>query len=228
MKYKWVYFDLDETLFDFNESSKMALREVFFELGLSDHEETYNEYYTINTEVWNMLQEGTISAIELKSLRWNRFLEKYGLTYKAIDLNELYLDSLIEYTIVYPGSFDVLKILCNDYRLVAVTNGLERVQKARLNISKLENFFEHVVISESIGCAKPQKEYFDFAFNLCGNPKKQEVILVGDGLESDIKGACNYGIDCIWFNPLQKVNPNSYNPTYEVRDLHDAVEIILI
>lgn len=228
MKYKWVYFDLDETLFDFNESSKMALREVFFELGLSDHEETYNEYYTINTEVWNMLQEGTISAIELKSLRWNRFLEKYGLTYKAIDLNELYLDSLIEYTIVYPGSFDVLKILCNDFRLVAVTNGLERVQKARLNISKLENFFEHVVISESIGCAKPQKEYFDFAFNLCGNPKKQEVILVGDGLESDIKGACNYGIDCIWFNPLQKVNPNSYNPTYEVRDLHDAVEIILI
>ena len=227
MKYKWVFFDLDETLFDFNESSKMALREVFFELGLSDQEETYNEYYAINNEVWKMLQEGTISAIELKSLRWNRFLEKYGLTYKALDLNELYLDSLIEYTTVYPGSIEVLKILCNDFRLVAVTNGLERVQKARLNISKLANFFEHVVISESIGCAKPQKEYFDFAFNLCGNPKKQEVILIGDGLESDIKGACNYGLDCIWFNPLQKINPNSYHPTYEVSDLHHAVEIII-
>jgi YjjG family noncanonical pyrimidine nucleotidase len=228
MKYKWVLFDLDETLFDFQGSSKMALREVFYELGLNDNENTYNDYYTINSSVWRQLQEGTITAIQLKSLRWQKFLDKFGLDYNPEDLNEFYLDSLIEYTVLIPGAVDLLKALFSYLRMAIVTNGLERVQKARLKIGKLEGFFEHLIISEEIGVAKPQKAFFDFTFEKCGHPNIDEVILIGDGLSSDIKGAHDYGVDSIWYNPNNATNETGIKPTFEISDLHEVIKIIMV
>jgi YjjG family noncanonical pyrimidine nucleotidase len=228
MKYKWVLFDLDETLFDFQGSSKMALREVFYELGLNDNENTYNDYFTINSSVWRQLQEGTITAIELKSLRWRKFLDKFGLDYNPEELNEFYLDSLIEYTVLIPGAVDLLKTLFHYLRLAIVTNGLERVQKARLKIGKIEGFFEHLVISEEIGVAKPQTAFFDFTFEKCGHPNKDEVILIGDGLSSDIKGAYDYGVDSIWYNPNKTTNETGIKPTFEISELHEAIKIIMV
>jgi YjjG family noncanonical pyrimidine nucleotidase len=226
-KYSHLLFDLDQTLFDFKTSSKMALTQVFAELGLPTEDVTFLEYEIINSEVWKMLQEGKISAKDLKGLRWKKFLDKFNLIFDPFEINDFYLDSLVEYTIVYPKVKDLLKLLFDEFRLIAVTNGLERVQKSRLKISRLTDFFEHVVISEEIGFAKPQKEYFDHVFKLCYQPKRNEVIIIGDGLTSDIKGANNYGIHSIWYNPEKLDLLPEIQPTYTISKLHETIEILL-
>nr|MCR5231666.1 HAD hydrolase-like protein [Acholeplasmatales bacterium] len=66
-------------------------------------------------------------------------------------------------------------------------------------------------------------EYYDEAFKRI-KINKDEVIVIGDSLTSDIKGALDYGIACIWFNKNKKDIKS--NATYEVDDLLKIKEIL--
>lgn len=45
---------------------------------------------------------------------------------------------------------------------------------------------------------KPYKKIYDMAFDLLGQPDKSRVCALGDALRTDVRGACDYGIDSIW------------------------------
>jgi 2-haloacid dehalogenase len=54
-----------------------------------------------------------------------------------------------------------------------------------------------------------------------GHPAKDEVLLIGDSLTSDIQGGQNYGIDTCWFNPERKMPPQPVIWTFEIRKLNE-------
>jgi HAD superfamily hydrolase (TIGR01459 family) len=47
---------------------------------------------------------------------------------------------------------------------------------------------------------KPHPSAYDYAFKMMGNPSKAKVLMIGDGLYTDILGANQYGIDSLWVN----------------------------
>ena len=77
-------------------------------------------------------------------------------------------------------------------------------------------YFKHVVSSDAIGVNKPHPSIFEESMLLAGT-QPQHSLMIGDNLETDIKGAQGCGIDQVFFNPDKEAHNGS--PTFEVSHL---------
>src|SRR5215213_4585871 len=111
-------------------------------------------------------------------------------------------------------------------QLAIVTNGLQAVQRGRLENSAIKSFISELIISEEVEAAKPQAAFFDAAFARCEHPAKSDVLIIGDSLTSDIQGGVNYGIDTCWYNPAGEAQPDGLEVTYEIKHLRELLELI--
>ena len=91
---------------------------------------------------------------------------------------------------------------------------------------KRQDYFAGIVISDEVGVAKPDPRIFDIAFELMGNPPRDAVLMIGDGLSSDIRGAANYGIDACWFNPAAAAQPADLPIRYQIAHLTDLIPLL--
>ncbi len=82
------------------------------------------------------------------------------------------------------------------YILAIFTNGPSDGQNLKIESLKIKKYFKSIYISEEIGYSKPNYEAFSFILKR-ENRKKEEVIMIGDSVEFDIKGAYNFGIKSI-------------------------------
>jgi len=227
MKYKLVLFDADGTLFDFEKASEEALKKAFkkFEID-SWNSETMTIYRKVNKQIWDEFELKQISASNLKAERFRRFF--IAISVENADPKEFgdyYLLSLSQNTDLIEGAEDLVKWCYGKFNLGIITNGLTSVQKPRFNNSILNIYFEHYIISEDIGFAKPHTEIFDYSFNKFEHIDKNSAIIIGDNLTSDIKGGNDYGIDTCWINQFG-ASKNSIIPTYEIKDLVELKTIL--
>ncbi|MGZ9842546.1 HAD-IA family hydrolase [Weissella confusa] len=125
------------------------------------------------------------------------------------------------------GAEDLLKNLVNQgYKLIAGTNGEQRTQELRLEHTGFGRYFDDVFISDAIGHAKPSTEFFDAIFGHRQDMDREESIMIGDGLASDIQGGNRYNLDTLWVNLHQQVNETPYQATYEVNELPTIMQIV--
>jgi 2-haloacid dehalogenase len=61
----------------------------------------------------------------------------------------------------------------------------------------LEEFFDSVTVSGDYSIGKPRKEIFETVF--AKHPGARGFVMIGNSLTSDIRGARNAGIPCIWY-----------------------------
>lgn len=224
--YDIIYFDIDDTLFDFSKSEQQAFQSVFSKYNLVNDLAKYAESYReINKVLWEDLERGKISLVELGSERFRRLFLEHGLEMDAVVFNRDYLEFLGQQRYLIQGAEKVIKALSHK-RLAIITNGYTAVQTSRINNSFLEGTFEHLIISESTGFQKPQPEIFDYAFKQLQITEKSNVLMIGDSLTSDIQGGINYGIDTCWFNPKYKENTTNLKPTYEINQLEHLLQIV--
>ncbi|MBA9028302.1 YjjG family noncanonical pyrimidine nucleotidase [Peribacillus huizhouensis] len=226
MKYEIILFDVDDTLFDFSMSEKRALHNTFVEFGLptgfSDYGVNYKE---ISNILWSELEQGITTLSELRVERFRRLFLAYDLEIDADTFSSAYLGYLGKEVHLVSGAEELCGNLVS-CRLAIITNGFKDVQTARIESSPLCNTFEHIIISEETGFQKPEKGIFDYAFSKLQISDKAKVLIVGDSLTSDIQGGINYGIDTCWYNPHLKENNIGIQPTYEIRELMDLIEIV--
>ncbi|MEH7380263.1 YjjG family noncanonical pyrimidine nucleotidase [Bacillus sp. JJ1533] len=224
--YDAIFFDIDDTLFDFTKSEQVAFNKVFEKYNLLNSLNLYEKsYQEISKVLWRDLEIGKMSLAELGSERFRRLFLEHELEIDAVVFNQDYLAFLGEQTHLVQGAEKVIWNLSHK-RLAIITNGYTDVQTLRIINSPLEGRFEQIIISESTGFQKPQTGIFDFAFHKLQITNKTNVLMVGDSLTSDIQGGINYGIDTCWFNPKYKVNNTSIKPTYEINKLESLLEII--
>lgn len=224
--YDIIFFDIDDTLFDFTKAEQAAFNKVFHQYnllnGLNLYEKSYQE---ISKVLWRDLENGKLGLVELGSERFRRLFIEHELELDAVVFNQDYLKFLGEQTHLVQGAEKVIKALSHK-RLAVITNGYTLVQTSRINNSPFEDTFEHMIISESTGFQKPQTGIFAYAFHKLQITDKSNVLMVGDSLTSDIQGGMNYGLDTCWFNPKNKENHLSFKPTFEINKLEDLLEII--
>ena len=125
------------------------------------------------------------------------------------------------------GAIPLLNSLKPNYGMAVVTNGLKEVKRPQLSRPEIAHYFKAVIISEEIGVAKPHAGFFEHTFNAIGNPDKSKVLIVGDNLNSDIKGGNNYGIDTCWYNIGSIQNDSAIKPTFEIRHLKELTSILI-
>jgi putative hydrolase of the HAD superfamily len=126
---------------------------------------------------------------------------------------------------VYEETFRILDALKGNYQLLLLTNGSPDLQKTKLSITpELAPYFDHIVISGDFGRGKPDPSIFEHALSRM-SLKKDEVIMVGDNLMTDILGANRAGIKSVWINRHQK-EKNEVIPTYEIQHLEELFSIL--
>lgn len=228
MKYKVILFDADETLFDFKKAEREAFKNTMLELKI-DYDESYHftAYKEINTAIWKELEEGLITQAKLKTERFRRFIEKLNLNFNENDFSDIYMKHLANGSFLFDGAIELIEDLSSKYILSIVTNGLTSVQEGRLKKSVIAKYFKDIVISESIGISKPNPEIFVHAINNLGTFNKDEILMIGDSLSSDIKGGINYNIDTCWYNPNKLENNTDLKPTYEVCNYKELRDLLL-
>ncbi len=224
--YRWILMDLDNTIFDFSASSHLAFCAFLKDFEIPEKEEYYHIYKKVNAEVWKKLETGEINSDEVKWSRFFKFFKAIEVDKDPHQANECYLDHLVDNFRFIHKAEETINYLGAHYQLAAVTNGLKQVQRPRLHRSGIGNAFKVIVVSEEVGHAKPQKAFFDIVFSEMGNPLKNDVLIIGDNLSSDIKGGIEYGIDTCWFNHENIDNQTTFKPHYEVSSM-DGIRSIL-
>lgn len=215
MKYDWVLFDADETLFHFDSFGGMQL--MFERFGVNFTRDDYDAYQLVNKPLWVDYQDGKITADELKIIRFEGWATKLGIT--PFELNSAFLEAMADICTLLPGAKELLDALSGNAKLGIITNGFTELQAIRLERTGLSDYFEHVVISEEVGVAKPDLGIFDHAHQLMGLPCKTKILMVGDNPHSDVLGGINFGIETCWLNTQGVQTPAGIHPHYEVNSL---------
>lgn len=126
---------------------------------------------------------------------------------------------------VYEETFNVLNELKGKYHLLLLTNGSPDLQNTKLEITpELVPYFHHIVISGAFGRGKPDPSIFEHTLTLM-SLQKDEVIMVGDNLMTDILGASRAGIHSVWINRHNKER-NEVIPDYEIKHLEELYPIL--
>ncbi|MXV51678.1 noncanonical pyrimidine nucleotidase, YjjG family [Pedobacter sp. HMF7647] len=211
--YKHIFFDLDHTIWDFDKNAEETLHELYHahslkSLGLHSADLFIETYTRNNHTLWAEYHVGKISKDYLREHRFKRTFIELGLSHESIpvDFENDYVRICPTKTNLFPDAHDTLGYLGNKYNLHLISNGFRESTEIKIELTGLKRHFKTVIISEIVGVNKPDKAIFDFALNGAA-AEKHESLMVGDSLEADIYGALNYGMDAIYFNPLNKDKP---------------------
>lgn len=222
MRYNWVLFDADETLFSFN--SYLGLTSMLKRYGIDFTPEDYEVFQAVNKLLWVAYQNNEITANDIQMRRFAKLSAQIGVN--QLQLNQELMAEMAKVSQPLDGVMEVLDALYGKVKMGIITNGFTELQESRLNNTQTKKFFEMVVVSEQIGVAKPDRKVFDYAFSLMDNLDKTKILMVGDTLASDILGGYNAGIDTCWFNHTKQTNETEIHPTYEITHIRELIDIV--
>ena len=226
--FKVILWDVDATLLNFEKAEEAGIRGCFEKYNLGEcTDEMLENYKGINRGYWQAMERGEIEKPVLLVKRFEDFLNAYGLDSSvAAGFNELYQILLGETVVFYENALETVQAFKGKVLQCAVTNGTKVAQDGKLRNSGLDKEFDRVFISEVVGIEKPNKGFFDAVFAEIGEYAKDEVLIVGDSLTSDIQGGVNAGTKTCWFNPKGAENTSALKPDYEIRDIGEVPEIV--
>ena len=226
MPYPYLLFDADNTLFDFDQAERNAHLLLCRAHGLAFSEEGYQLYHKCNADLWRDFDRGLCTKEYLLVERFRRYLAITGEHANPEALNRDHLRALGEGAMLLPGAEELCRVLSRDHRLYLLTNAVASVQKTRFANSAIAPYFQGVFISEEVGVGKPDSAYFDYVFHAVPGLARDNALVIGDSLTSDIQGANNAGLPCCWFNPKGQPRPQGLRIDYEIRTLEELYAIV--
>lgn len=221
-RYQSLFFDADDTLFDYPKAERAAMRACLGEFGLRFDLGTFVETYRRhNLDLWQAFERGETDQANLRVERFRRVAAEFGI--KGLPLKKVsafYLEALSGQPQLYPGALATIRTLAKSYPLALVTNGIAFVQRRRFGASPITRYFRSVVISEEAGVAKPDPRIFEPALRTIG-VEARDVLYVGDSVTSDMAAARNAGMDFCWLNPAGTPAPPGPPPVCVISDIRE-------
>ena len=193
MKYKWVIFDADGTLFDYDLAESSAIQLSLEHFGSGYKPEYLSVYRSCNKQLWDAFELGEVTLEKLKVKRFELFLQTVEINTSAEQFSKKYLYFLAQGAHLIPGAESLLHSLAGKVGLILMTNGIKEVQRSRLELSPIKTLFSDIIISDEVGVAKPDRKIFEIALKNMAITNKDSILMVGDNLSSDIKGGIDYG-----------------------------------
>jgi putative hydrolase of the HAD superfamily len=209
--YRYLFFDLDHTLWDFTANSEATLQELYqshdlARLGNFCADTFCKTFETINYELWELNERGKLSKDELRRERFMRVFRQLGVPAQetiASALDQAYLQQCPAKPGLLPYAREVLEHVHARYPLYILTNGFRDVQDIKLRAANISQYFSGVYTAEEAGSAKPNGSFFEYVLRQTG-ARREDCLMIGDNLKADIIGAASAGIDSIYYNPFKR------------------------
>lgn len=238
---KYLLFDLDRTLWDFDGNALVTFQEMYalFELEQRCHVDfhTFHQFYfEVNDLLWEGYRNGTVSKEQLSINRFRLPLEHFGLRYctpLAVQLSDYYVKEGPKQTGLMPGTRQLIEWLSRyptaqspRFQLGIVTNGFSEAQLPKMKTAGLYPYFQHFFLSEAIGYMKPDRRFFA-AVQQALHAAPEEIMVVGDDFHVDIEGAQHAGMPQVYYNQsLRPLPKGAVPPTHEIHHLMEAQAIL--
>lgn len=203
----YIFLDLDDTVLDYAKAEAYALSRLNDALRISDTAENHRIFAEISENIWRVYARGGARSEDLVKQLYQRYFEAVGCRqtdYEAADrMNRAFLSAA---GFLLPGAVEFVK-QCRSYaKIIAVSNGNEKVQASRLACSELAPYIDALYTSDRVGCAKADPRFFDYVFAQEGIRDRKSVIMFGDSEENDIRAAQNAGIRAIRYRSTEDYN----------------------
>lgn len=223
---KFVLLDVDDTLFDFLESAKSAIKKC-----CEIHEVEYSDYLierfiALDRELWHKYEIGEIEQKEIFEKRFLHLFQEFNIDKDHLEFEENFKNFLATEFVLIDGAKELVEYLSKKYEIYVASNSVSEVQLRRLKASGFDKYFKDIFVSDTIQAQKPSKEFFEGCFSRIENFDKSRTIIIGDSLASDMQGGYNSGIKTCWFNPYKKENTLCINCDYEISSLEDVKAIL--
>lgn len=235
MRYKDLFIDFDDTLYDTYNNANVALKETFglfhLELYFPDPQTFYDAYWTTNIDLWRQYSKGEITRDYLIVERFRRPLSsssKLEVTEQlCLEMSDVFLDCCSSKSGVVEGAHELMDYLRGKgYRMHICSNGFHEIQYKKLEASGLRDYFDNIILSEDAGANKPSPIYFDYAFKVSG-ACREDTLMIGDNIQNDIQGALNSGVNALLFNRWGiDVSESAITPTFVVNTLEEIKNIL--
>lgn len=227
--YKHLFFDLDNTLWDFKANAREAFHEVFEKLGLldkiSDFSLFISTYEKYNEHLWTEYRKGKVRKDQMRIERIALTFDELGIDNPEIieQVGNLYVSTSPQKTKLFPMVHETLQYLSAKYRLYILTNGFSEIQIQKITNCSLNDYFTKLFMAEMVGYQKPDRRFFEYAVKSV-HAHKNECLMIGDDPEADVRGAWNAGIDQVYFNAADKLC--NIKPTWEIRGIGELMGIL--
>lgn len=192
--------------------------------GVPFNEQDYEQFQAVNKPLWVAYQNKEITAQDLQRIRFEKIAQQTGQ--EPLALNHELMAEMALLSQPLENVREMLDSLFGKVKMAIITNGFQALQQKRLENTRLNKYFDVVVVSETVGAAKPAPQIFESAFAQMRHVDKHAILMVGDTLSSDVQGGINVGIDTCWFNPTKQPNSTTIQPTYEIAEILDLVKIV--
>lgn len=227
-----ISFDLDNTLYDYEHSFKIAINELFdFVIekypGLKKRE-LQSVYKELKLQAIEFGFRANKTSNEYRRERFRLLIENFNIK------DEELLDALVNiYSMaferdlkLYPDVKTVLDILYKKYKLGLISEGPADMQRNTLKILGLDEYFHFTFFSSEVGLIKSEGTLFNYALNqIVYAPNK--LIHIGDSQLRDIKGAKKAGLKVVWLNRVQEHPLDGIpGPDFEISNLNELLEIL--
>ena len=204
---KKIIFDLDNTLIKFDDSYFLDYAKVL----MGTYKDGKNLYKIIGEyEKLNKIydKEELVSFINYKM----------NTNYNIDLINNL--NDIISNNWIYkiPDNLDdVLSYLYKKYKLYVLTNWFTDCQEKRLENANILKYFKEVVGNDKY-LSKPSIEGY---LHIIGDTSKKDVVMIGDNIDIDIKGAKDVGINYILCD-----YDNKYKVKNKIKDIISLKEML--
>lgn len=228
MTYRYLLFDLDHTLLDFDASQALALEAFCQAHDLDYSDQILADYHAHSHRLWHQLELGQLTLDQLLDRRFKEFFQPHLDHLDGRSLDDQYRDLLVVHNQIFPGADRLLQDLKSaGYQLVAATNGVSDTQRKRLAQVQWLDLFDLLAISGELGHSKPDPGFYQAIYKMTGVDDTSAYLMIGDRLQSDMLGAHQAGIDSLWYNPHQAAAPSDLPLTYVVQDYAGIRKVLL-
>ena len=230
MKYKNIFFDLDDTLWAFSENSYDTFKEIYEKYEYGKYFYSFEHYYLIylkkNEELWNLYGKGEITKEELNSRRFSYPLQIAGVEDLSIaeSFSKDYFQLVCTKEKLMPCAKEILDYLYPKYNMYILSNGFRELQAKKMQASGIYSYFKKIILSEDLGVMKPSPQIFHFALSATQSELK-ESIMIGDSWSADITGAYKIGMHQIFYNITKQTNL-LFKPTFTIESLEEIKDIL--
>lgn len=200
-RYDILLCDADDTVLDFQTAMRSSITNAAREVGITaDNERLLSEFKAVSNIVWRMLEDKKLVRKDLDQMRFSMFKEQIRQDFDIAAITEAFRRELKSTRYLIDGATEFLaEVRRRGIKVYIITNGFAPIAHERLKA--VDGYVDGAFISDEIGYHKPDPKFFEYVLNAIGNADKSRILVFGDGVNSDIAGGINSGLDTCLFDP---------------------------
>lgn len=202
MKYKYIFLDIDDTLYEYRPCHEAGLKALcgFVSETFSVSPETAELYYQESRKETGRRLHGQ-GASHSRLLYSQGICERLNVSPAeyALQIEKKYWDAFLNTMKLRPFVNEFLDTaLQKGCRIAVITDLTAGIQFEKIKKFGIQNKIHFIITSEEAGAEKPDPRIYQLALEKL-KAEKSLSIMIGDSMEKDVLGARQFGMSACLF-----------------------------